>query len=299
MLQSRGMVDTLSELIVCFLAAAAYAAETAAKNMDSAPVFHFNYSVTDSNATTAFVEFDAPYCLTTCVGWMSTADLAPPLPPKRNSLEVTLLFVFVAFVRVLCLFVENYLMIRSKAIFDKIGAGAIAPSPNVASRSLSLATEKKTKEFSSLTNEEFVAWLEKKVLDLFVESFAKWKVNANILGGDTSEKDLDDFGEFPGVLKKKLIKELKAAVQVGVEIEVEVEVGIEVEAEANNSAAIEEGATDKRAHTLNSVKGGATKVFFSIGPLFFAVSFILALNSVFTGMALWGRWKFGELMPSN
>ena len=297
MLQSRGMVDTLSELIVCFLAAAAYAAETAAKNMDSAPVFHFNYSVTDSNATTAFVEFDAPYCLTTCVGWMSTADLAPPLPPKRNSLEVTLLFVFVAFVRVLCLFVENYLMIRSKAIFDKIGAGAIAPSPNVASRSLSLATEKKTKEFSSLTNEEFVAWLEKKVLDLFVESFAKWKVNANILGGDTSEKDLDDFGEFPGAFKKKLIKELKGAVQVGVEIEVEV--GIEVEAEANNSAAIEEGATDKRAHTLNSVKGGATKVFFSIGPLFFAVSFILALNSVFTGMALWGRWKFGELMPSN
>ena len=296
MLQSRGMVDTLSELIVCFLAAAAYAAETAAKNTDSAPVIHFNFSVTDSNTTT-FVEFDAPYCLTTCVGWMSSVDLAPPLPPKRNSLEVTLLFVFVAFVRVLCLFVENYLMIRSKANFDKIGAGAIAPSPNDASRSLSLATEKKTKEFSSLTNEEFVAWLEKKVLDLFVESFAKWKVNANILGGDTSEKDLDDFGEFPGAFKKKLIKELKGAVQVGVEIEVEV--GIEVEAEANNSAAIEEGATDKRAHTLNSVKGGATKVFFSIGPLFFAVSFILALNSVFTGMALWGRWKFGELMPSN
>jgi len=296
MLQSRGMVDTLSELIVCFLAAAAYAAETAAKNTDSAPVIHFNFSVTDSNTTT-FVEFDAPYCLTTCVGWMSSVDLAPPLPPKRNSLEVTLLFVFVAFVRVLCLFVENYLMIRSKANFDKIGAGAIAPSPNDASRSLSLATEKKTKEFSSLTNEEFVAWLEKKGLKLFVESFVKWEVNANILGGDTSEKDLDDFGEFPGAFKKKLIKELKGAVQVGVEIEVEV--GIEVEAEANNSAAIEEGATDKRAHTLNSVKGGATKVFFSIGPLFFAVSFILALNSVFTGMALWGRWKFGELMPSN
>ena len=296
MLQSRGMVDTLSELIVCFLAAAAYAAETAAKN-NSAPVFHFNFSVTDSNATTAFVVFDAPYCLTTCVGWMSSVDLAPPLPPKRNSLEVTLLFVFVAFVRVLCLFVENYLMIRSKANFDKIGAGAIAPSPNDASRSLSLATEKKTKEFSSLTNEEFVAWLEKKGLDIFVESFAKWKVHATTLDIDTTENDLDDFGEFPGVLKKKLIKELKAAVQVGVEIEVEV--GIEVEAEANNSATIEEGATDKRAHTLNSVKGGATKVFFSIGPLFFAVSFILALNSVFTGMALWGRWKFGELMPSN
>ena len=139
----------------------------------------------------------------------------------------------------------------------------------------------------------------RKGLISFVESFAKWEVNANILGGDTSEKDLDDFGEFPGVLKKKLIKELKAAVQVGVEIEVEVEVGIEVEAEANNSAAIEEGATDKRAHTLNSVKGGATKVFFSISPFFFAVSFILALNSVLAGMASWGRWKFGELMPSN
>mgnify|MGYP006123367083 FL=1 len=56
------------------------------------------------------------------------------------------------------------------------------------------------------------------------------------------------------MLTKKLIKELKLAVQVGVEIEVEVEVGID-------SAAIVEGATDKRAHTLNSVKGGIIEIF--------------------------------------
>ena len=213
MLQSRGMVDTLSELIVCFLAAAAYAAETAAKNMDSAPVFHFNYSVTDSNTTNTFVVFDALYGLTTCVGWLSSADLAPPPPPKRNSLEVALLFAFVAFVRVLCLFVENYLMTRSKANFDRI----------------------------------------------------------------------------------------KAAVQVSVEIKVEAEaeaeVEVEVEVEANNSDAIGEGATLKRARTMSSVKGGATKVFFSIGPFFFAVSFVLALQSVFNGMAFWGGWRFGELVP--
>ena len=54
------------------------------------------------------------------------------------------------------------------------------------------------------------------------------------------------------MLTKKLIKELKVAVQVGVEIEVEV--GID-------SAAIVEGATDKRAHTLNSVKGGIIEIF--------------------------------------
>ena len=58
------------------------------------------------------------------------------------------------------------------------------------------------------------------------------------------------------MLTKKLIKELKLAVQVGVEIEVEVEVEVGID-----SAAIVEGATDKRAHTLNSVKGGIIEIF--------------------------------------
>ena len=97
MLRNRGILDSLSELLVGFVAAAAYAAETAVKTLDSAPVFHFNYSVVDVETnSTRTVEFQAPIYVVTCVGWSFEVDLEPPPHPKRSVAEVVWVFFLVA-----------------------------------------------------------------------------------------------------------------------------------------------------------------------------------------------------------
>ena len=114
MLRIKGLVDTLSEVLVAFGAFTIYLVEKEARGMEGS----LKYNVTHTLMNGTAFSYEAEFCSVTCVGWIVNGSFPPP-PPKATA-SLLLLFMFVAFLRSICLGLETYFLRSLQRAIDPL-----------------------------------------------------------------------------------------------------------------------------------------------------------------------------------
>ncbi|GMI54295.1 hypothetical protein TeGR_g3486, partial [Tetraparma gracilis] len=247
LLKSKAMVDSLSEVLAGFAACAIFAVETEIRR--SSFVHMMNVTMVTGNET---ITYETTFCLATCIGW--NYDDEPPLHEddimSRGNL-VSLFAVLTAF-RLLCLGIEIAALTKAQEKFNALHNELTRSNSSVTPV---LGTAGATKPFAELTAEELRAWMVEAGLQDIVAHPEFAKVKAHMLA-DITEEDIADFGDFPAVFRRKAAKAIEKAVREGVQ---------------------------KQASRMTDE---AASVFTAVSTAFLLVSFVMALESVLSGLYL-------------
>ena len=123
MLRARGMIDSLSELLIGFSVSGFYGVEKNARTWDNTDMF--NVTVFNETTETETYYLTEP-CTITCVGWSVNDGVPPPNVEDIRSVSVVCgIYVILTLIRIVFLVLEN-------ALLDKLEATAKQSSASVA-----------------------------------------------------------------------------------------------------------------------------------------------------------------------
>ena len=306
MLKSKGMIDTLSELLAGVTGFVMFAVEKHARMSDDATTF--NITVVTENATTSF---ETTMCYTTCVDW-SVNDGVPPPEESRSRGDLLKLFLVITLVRVVCLFIERTMINLAQAKFEELAKSSSQVTPFVEADGTTLA-----KPLRELKCEELEEWLKKEDLEEVIDTFREFGVTARTLSeAEIYEEDIKGYSNFSAALKRKLFVAIKRGNADGVEVEVGGNVeGKGAEEEPGTKIGVGQDEERKALHkglilptrsSLNTTRqlastqalgatNAAASVFAGVSVLFLVISFFQALSSVIRGLHLvtWIVWTEG------